>query len=188
MVVREGSSAEAVAEREPADDDGSATLTLTLSHQALGALGAYLQSGAARGLAFESALLDALRGGAAEPHAAAAPARCALSQRTLREVREFIEANLTRDINVEDIAQAAFLSPHHLGRSFHQATGQSLWQYVLHRRAQRARGLIEAQPQSTLADIAALCGFECYSQFIAAYRKTFGLTPGDYRRSRAGAQ
>jgi AraC-like DNA-binding protein len=171
----------------PEETVGQTTVTVTLSSGALGALGAYLRSGAARGLPFEQPLLEAV-GGAGAGSAAPRGTRCALSQRTQRKVREYIEEHLADDIGVADIASAASLSPHHLGRSFRQATGQSLWQYVLARRAHRARGLIERRPRTTLHEIAALSGFESYSQFIAAFRKLHGVTPGDWRRAREQAQ
>lgn len=161
-----------------------ATVTLSLPGEALGALDAYLRSGAARGLPFEQALRDAL--GAGPPGASATPAasaRCVLSRRALRRVHEFVAANLAHEIGIADIARAASLSPSHLGRSYHQATGQSLWQYVLETRARHARQLIAQQPRTALADIALLCGFQSYSQFIAAFRKLHGLTPGAYRSS-----
>lgn len=107
--------------------------------------------------------------------------RSALSLRTLRKVQEFVDANLAREIRIDDIAHAAFLSPYHLGRRYREATGESLWQYVLRCRAQRAAALISLHPESKLADIAAQCGFASYSQFIAAFRKTYGCTPGDLR-------
>ena len=108
--------------------------------------------------------------------------RSALSLRTLRKVQEFVDANLAREFCIDDIAHAAFLSPYHLGRRYREATGESLWQYVLRCRAQRAAALISAYPESKLADIAAQCGFESYGQFIAAFRKTYGFTPGGLRR------
>ncbi|MEJ8839154.1 helix-turn-helix transcriptional regulator [Ramlibacter sp. AN1133] len=166
--------------------DSEATVTFTLSAQAAGALEAYLRSGAARGLAFEPALRQAL--GSAGGLASARARRNPLSARTLRKVHEFVEANLGRDIRVADIAAAAFLSPCHLGHGYREATGESLWQYVLRRRAEYARSLIDSQPQCTLAEVAAQCGFESYGQFIAAFRKTHGLVPGDYRRLRAAMQ
>ena len=107
--------------------------------------------------------------------------RSALSRRTLRQVQEFVDANLAREIRIDDIAQAAFLSRYHLGRRYREATGESLWQYVLRCRAQRAAALIARHPESKLADIAAQCGFASYSQFIAAFRKTYGCTPGGLR-------
>ncbi len=164
---------------------GEARLTLSMSGEALGALEAYLQSGAARGQPFEQALREALHG---VPQAGPALAdRCFLSRRTLRRVHEFIAANLAHDIRIADIARAAALSAWHLGRSYHQATGQSLWQYVLQARARHAHRLIAEQPDTPLAEIALQCGFQSYGQFIAAFRKTYGLTPGAWRRTLDGA-
>lgn len=181
MIAMDRSSVDEGPPAPSAAGAGEARLTLTLSSAALGALGAYLKSGAARGLPFEQPLLQALSG-ATDPAAPVPGRRLALSPHTLRKVQEFIEDNLARDFSVHDIAHAAFLSPYHLGRSFRQATGQSLWQYVLQRRAARARALIDAEVDSTLSEIAAVCGFESYSQFIAAFRKAYGVTPGNYRR------
>lgn len=166
----------------PPRDPAASTLTLELSHEALGALENYLCSGAARGLPFEQALRDALAAGQGTAVHAAGRTRCPLSPRTLRKVHEFIAANLAREIRIEDIAHAAFLSPYHLGRSYRQATGESLWQYVLRCRARHASTLIAAQPATTLAEIATLSGFASYNQFIAVFRKCLGLTPGAYRR------
>jgi AraC-like DNA-binding protein len=108
--------------------------------------------------------------------------RCNLSARTLRQVHEFIAANLTCEISVEDIAHAACLSPFHLSRAYHQATGQSLWQYVLQCRSGLARSMITAQPRTPLGEIAIFSGFDSYSQFIAIFRRAYGVTPGAYRR------
>jgi len=172
--------------QRPADDVDETTVAVTLSARALAALCAFLRSGAVQGQPFEQPMMEAMRGACAGP-AALRGSRCALSTRTLRTVREFIEAHLAEDIGLAEIAGAASLSAHHLGRSFRQATGQSLWQYVLARRAHRARLLIEQRPRTTLGEIAALCGFDSYSQFIAVFRKAHGVTPGAWRR-RAQAQ
>jgi AraC family transcriptional regulator len=148
------------------------------------ALDAHLRLGGMRGRLFEEALLKALRASLAYSGGTAPPTarHSALSQRTLRKVREFIHDHLAQEFGIGDIARAACLSPHHLGRGFHEATGQSLWQYVLESRAALARTLIAAQPDVTLADIAGRTGFDSYGQFIAAFRKAYGITPGQHRR------
>lgn len=166
---------------ERSGGQGEAQLTLSMSGDAIGALDAYLRSGAARGQPFEQALRDALHG-RPDP-VSALPAPSALSRRSLRRVQEFIAANLARDIRVADIARAASLSAYHLGRSYHRATGQSLWQHVLQARANLAYRLITEQADTSLAEIASLCGFQSYGQFIAAFRKTYGVTPGALRRA-----
>ena len=163
---------------------GGSTLTLSLAGDAVGALDAFLQSGAATGQPFEQALRQAL----AARHEFAlreAPVRRGLSRRSLRQVREFVAANLDRDITIRDIAGAACVSVYHLGRGFRQATGQSLWQYVLACRAELADRLIAQRPETPLADIALMSGFQSYSQFIAAFRKTHGVTPSARREALA---
>jgi len=186
MTVGNGWAPDAAAAQRPDDAVDQATVTVTLSQRALRALAAWVCSGAASGLPFEQPLRDALLGAGAGPSAPRI-GPCVLAPRTLRRVSEFIEEHLAEDIGVADIASAASLSAHHLGRSFRQATGQSLWQYVLARRAHRARLLIEQRPLTTLAEIAARSGFDSYSQFIAVFRKAHGVTPGAWRR-RAQAQ
>lgn len=110
------------------------------------------------------------------------PLQAALSRRTLRKVQDFIDTNLANQFGIKDIARAACLSPDHLGHAFRQSTGQSLWQHVLQCRTSLACRLIAGRPDTTLAEIAQCSGFESYSQFVAAFRKACGQTPGDYRR------
>ena len=162
-----------------ADALHEATLT-ELAH----ALEADLRSGAACEPALEQALLGAIHSSLARAHNAAQPAtaRAALSQRTLRKVEDFIHANLATQFSIDDIGRAACLSIYHLGRAWHQTTGQSLWQYVLQCRVALACSLIRHDPQAQLGDIAVQSGFECYSQFIAVFRKLHGVTPGAWRR------
>lgn len=109
--------------------------------------------------------------------------RQTMSHRTLRKVEEFIQQKLADEFGVADIARAACLSPYHLARVFRQTTGQSLWQFVLRSRAALARSLIVRRPAASLADIASLSGFGSYAQFVAAFRKVYGIAPSDYRRS-----
>lgn len=130
-------------------------------------------------------LLDSIRAGllaGQQTLPPLAPHRQTLSQRTIRKVEEYVQQNLARDFCVQDIARAACVSPYHLARNFRRATGQSLWQYVLRSRAALACSLIVRRPTEPLADIAGLSGFSCYAQFVAAFRKVYGVTPGNYRR------
>lgn len=162
------------------------TVTLSIAGEAAGALDAYLRSGAATGQPFEHALRQALAARQDAPSRVAS-GRQGLSRRSLRQVREFVAANLSRDITVGDIAGAACVSVFHLGRGFRQATGQSLWQYVLACRAEFADRLIAQQPGTPLAEIALMSGFQSYSQFIAAFRKAHGVTPSARREALARA-
>lgn len=57
----------------------------------------------------------------------------------LNRVKEYIEANLDRPIDLASMAETAGLSVYHFARAFKQATGNSPHRYLLERRAERAR-------------------------------------------------
>lgn len=168
------------------DMTNPAGLDLVVLQRLARVVAAHLRAGALQGVQSEQSLLDivsaSLTAGFTPEHST--PSRhAAMSLRTLRKVHEFVRERLTEDFSVDDIARAACMSPWHLGRIYHQTTGQSLWQYVLQCRAQLASRLIASRPETSLSDIAGLCGFASYSQFISAFRKTHGVTPGEFRRT-----
>jgi len=106
----------------------------------------------------------------------------ALSAERLRRLCDFIEDRLGDDLNLEDLANAACLSPFHLSRCFRQATGLTLHAYVMMRRVERAKTLLAGR-QLTLAEIAYRCGFASQAHFTAAFKKRTGRTPGHHRRA-----
>ena len=100
---------------------------------------------------------------------------------------EYIDAHLGEELHLKDLAEIVGLSPFHLARAYKASTGNSLWQTVLEKRVKAARRLMLQSAQLPLAAVAGQCGFESYGQFIAAFRKCFGVLPSVYRRSmRAG--
>ena len=108
----------------------------------------------------------------------------ALSRQTLRRVHDFIHGHLPQEFAIQDIADAACMSPFHLSRAYRRTTGRSLWQYVIQCRAALAYDLMAAHPLVPLGRIAEMAGFESYAQFIAAFRKWYGTRPGAFRSSR----
>ena len=106
-----------------------------------------------------------------------------MSRKALRRVQEFVHAHLTSDFSIRDIADAVCLSPFHLSHAYHDTTGHSLWQYVIHCRSALAFALLTGHPDDSLRHIAELSGFESYAQFIAGFRKCYGVRPSDVRRA-----
>jgi AraC family transcriptional regulator len=100
---------------------------------------------------------------------------------------EYIAAHLGQEMHLKDLAAIVGLSPYYLARAYKASTGNSLWQHVLESRVTEARRLILARTELPLAVVAKDCGFDSYRQFIAAFRKFFGVLPSEYRKSlRAG--
>ena len=109
--------------------------------------------------------------------------RGGLSPAALRRVRERVEAGLEEALTIEDLAAAAGLSPFHFARMFKRATGESPHAYVLRRRIERARALLEGD--LPIAEVALACGFGSQSHLTARFRAATGLTPGRYRAAAA---
>lgn len=108
------------------------------------------------------------------------PLRATIADRRVRRALDFIHAHLDGVLDLESIAAAAATSPFHLARCFRGAVGCSIWQYVLRERAGRARALM-GDVSLTMAEVAARAGFETYSSFAEAVKRTYGVAPRQLR-------
>jgi AraC family transcriptional regulator len=115
--------------------------------------------------------------------AAAAPARGGLAPRARRRVLELIDARLGAGLSVEVLAREAGLSPAHFARAFRESLGRPPHQFILARRLERARALLEA-PGARLSDIAATVGFADQAHLTRLFRREYGVTPGALQRGR----
>jgi AraC family transcriptional regulator len=75
----------------------------------------------------------------------------------------------------------ARLSPYHFARQFKAATGLPPHQYVILRRVERARQLLQGGTDPSLAEVALRAGFCDRSQFSRHFKRPVGVTPGRFR-------
>ena len=101
-----------------------------------------------------------------------------------RVVLDYIEQHLAEAPQLAALAPLVRLSPHHLCRAFKQSLGHPPCRYHGLRRIERAKQLL-ADATFTVTEIALTLGYGETSSFTAAFRRTTGLTPTDYRRSLA---
>jgi AraC family transcriptional regulator len=120
---------------------------------------------------------------ASAPRPAARRTYGALPQGKLRAVVGYIEGHLDAGLTLEQMAAAAHLSPCHFARRFKAATGLPPHQYVLARRVERAKQLLQQDRDLSLAEVAACAGFSDQSQFSHHFKRVVGVTPGQFRRS-----
>jgi AraC family transcriptional regulator len=99
----------------------------------------------------------------------------------LRAVVEYIEEHLDVGLTLEQMAAAAHLSVYHFARQFKAATGLPPYQYVILRRVERAKHLLQPQKGLSLAEVAAHAGFCDQSQFSHHFKRIVGVTPGQFR-------
>jgi AraC family transcriptional regulator len=101
---------------------------------------------------------------------------------TLRRCVEFLEAHLEGDLRLSDLAREAGVSTSHFLRIFRQSTGKTPYQFLLHRRVQRAR-LLMRDLRAPLTEVALATGFADQHHLARVFRRITGVTPSSYRRS-----
>jgi AraC family transcriptional regulator len=93
---------------------------------------------------------------------------------------EFIDQNLSENITLEDLAGLAGLSSYHFSRKFKADLGIAPHAYVLSRRIDRAKSLLNGS-RLPLKLVAAECGFTDQSHLSRVFRKFLGVTPNNFR-------
>ncbi|RJT42489.1 AraC family transcriptional regulator [Mesorhizobium waimense] len=90
--------------------------------------------------------------------------------------RDYLEENAERAVRSDELVAVTGLDRYALSRHFRATYSTSPHRFLLMRRLQRARRMIEAG--EALAEIAIAAGFSDQSHFNRHFKKAFGLTPG----------
>ncbi|MEO0606222.1 MAG: AraC family transcriptional regulator [Myxococcota bacterium] len=94
---------------------------------------------------------------------------------------DFVEANLDRTFPLGAVSRAAAMSHWHFQRMFRALTGETLMTYVRSRRLSRASVRL-LETDARILDIALGAGFESQESFTRAFRRAYGVPPGQFRR------
>lgn len=106
-----------------------------------------------------------------------------LSKRKLNQVIDYVQAHLTEEISLTQMAGVAGLSQFHFSRMFKESVGISPNRYVNNCRVEKAK-LLLMQEQLAINKISAACGYKNPSYFIRQFRKITGVTPKVYQGER----
>lgn len=105
-----------------------------------------------------------------------------LSPRLEMRAKEFLDANLGRDVSVTEVAESCSMSRGYFIRAFRETTGVTPYRWLLTRRVERARQLVE-ETDLPLAEIATACGFSDQSHLSRHFVQVLGQPPGRLRRT-----
>jgi AraC-like DNA-binding protein len=103
------------------------------------------------------------------------------STRTVARAKEFLHAHGSERVPLWRIANAVGVSPVYLTQEFTRSEGVPLYQYQLYLRL--IRSLQQLRHCNDITQLALELGFSSHSHFSARFRRTFGLSPSEYRRS-----
>lgn len=114
---------------------------------------------------------------AAKPEA---PQRGGLAPRRLRQVKEYIGANLSNEITLGDLATVAGVSKAHFCRAFQKSVGIPSHRYIVRQRVEAAKKLL-VESKMSIAEVALAAGFGDQSHFTKHFRYLVGTTPWRFR-------
>lgn len=96
---------------------------------------------------------------------------------------ELINRRVGEEPSVTELARMVGLSEYHFIRVFRQLMGVTPGQYIIISRMNHAKYLLKTTALS-VGEIAAMAGYSSESMFTAAFRRTQGMTPTQYRTGR----
>ena len=97
----------------------------------------------------------------------------------LERAADYIRDNCTQLLKLEDICDAAQLSPSYLIRAFKQHYGMTPHAFLVNRRIQFAQDRLRSG--KLIADVALEAGFADQAHFQRAFKQHLAATPGQYR-------
>lgn len=104
--------------------------------------------------------------------------------RRVNRVIDYIENHIAGSLTLDELADVANFSRFHFHRIFSAVVGESLYQFILRLRLERAARKLVLHPGTRVTEIAMDCGFSSPAVFARAFRDRFGVSATTWRRTR----
>ncbi|VFQ47051.1 AraC family transcriptional regulator [Desulfoluna butyratoxydans] len=100
----------------------------------------------------------------------------------LNRALDHIDAHLSENLTLDDVARVACYSPFHFHRIFKATVGETLNRYIQRLRVEKAAAMLLLSAE-TITEIALACGFSSSATFARAFRDFYGMNAGEWRKS-----
>ena len=97
----------------------------------------------------------------------------------VQRMQDYIAAHLEQEISMTDLAQTARYSPWYAHRLFREQTGYAPAEYIRRMRLAQSALRLKAE-HAKIIDVAFDLGFSSVDGYTRAFRKEFGINPGEY--------
>ena len=105
----------------------------------------------------------------------------------INSILAYIDTNLSADLSLETIAKLAFYSPFHFHRLFKSITNETLNGYVTRKRIEKTASILMHKKEISISELVLLFGFSSNSAFTRAFKKYYGQSPSDFRKSNSNS-
>jgi AraC family transcriptional regulator len=101
----------------------------------------------------------------------------------INKVLTFIDENLDSELSLQSISNVACYSPFHLHRLFKAITNETLNSYIIRKRIESAAIILVHKREISVTEISLKYGFTSNSIFSRAFKKVYGQSPSEFRKS-----
>ena len=99
----------------------------------------------------------------------------------LKNIIRYLDEHYTENITLDQLSERFFISKYYLSREFKKEFGMTIVQYLLTKKITNAKELLRYS-NSSIEEIAQLCGIGDASYFNKVFKRLEGCTASEYRR------
>lgn len=101
----------------------------------------------------------------------------------INKVLTYIDENLNNELSLKTLSNVAYYSPFHLHRLFKAITNETLNTYITRKRIERTAMMLIHNKECSITEIAYKYGFKNDSTFSRTFKKLYGQSPSEFRKS-----
>jgi Response regulator containing CheY-like receiver domain and AraC-type DNA-binding domain len=109
------------------------------------------------------------------------------SQTIIEKIKEYIKANLDKDITRNYLGELLYMHPNSVVRLFKQETGMTLGNYILKQRIELAKDLLSST-NMPINVISVKVGYTNFSYFTKLFKEYTDYTPKEYRKHEVSSE
>ena len=110
------------------------------------------------------------------------PAKGGLSSFDIRRAVAMIDSSAEQRLSLGDLASEIGINRYHFLRAFKKSMGMTPYAFMAQRRLERAVDMLRSTDLPA-TEIALECGFGSSSHFAVAFKRAFGTSPTEFRRT-----
>lgn len=99
----------------------------------------------------------------------------------IEQITKYMEAHYHEKISLDQIAANMYLSSFYISKLFKSETGDTPINYLISLRMQKAKELLDQDPEKSIQSVAAAVGYEDAYHFSKLFKKYYGLSPLYYK-------
>lgn len=103
-----------------------------------------------------------------------------IDETSVTALLQYVDAHFTEDMSREHLSELFYFAPDYITKIFRKETGMSFKNYIIEKRLDLARKLLQ-KTDASVKDISLQVGYDNYSYFTRLFKKSFGVTPVEFR-------